>query len=123
MKRALTLMLTVALVGSLMFMGLAGTAAADSHTEIDVQLGGDGGDGGDAVNFAQVNQQNNNAQVGYSSASSVGHHSAAASSVNQWQSVSQTNAANVNQLAVGGDGGDGGDSEIEIDLPVFVFGL
>ncbi|WP_255167667.1 hypothetical protein [Natrononativus amylolyticus] len=116
MKRTITVMLTVAMVGSLMFMGLAGTAAADSHTEIDVDLGGDGGDGGDAVNVAEVNQQNNNAQIGESSAASYGDDSAASSGVYQGQYVSQYNEADVDQVAVGGDGGDGGAVDIDIDL-------
>ncbi|WP_255167666.1 hypothetical protein [Natrononativus amylolyticus] len=125
MKRTITVMLTVAMVGSLMFMGFAGTAAADSHTEIDIDLGGDGGDGGDAVNAAEVNQQNNNAQVGASSAVAVGDGddhkkgydsggAAAASIVDQGQAVEQTNYADVDQYAFGGDGGDGGDFNFSI---------
>ncbi|QFU84311.1 toxin transporter [Natronorubrum aibiense] len=38
MKRALTLALTVALIGSLTFIGFAGTAAADTHIENDADL-------------------------------------------------------------------------------------
>ena len=111
MKRTLTIMLTVAMIGSLMFMGLAGTAAADEHDGdgINVELGGDGGD---ATNHATVNQQNNNQQVGSSSAYAKGDGSWAYSSVNQAQYVGQSNYANVNQHAEAGDGGTG----IDLDL-------
>ncbi|SIR81213.1 hypothetical protein [Natronorubrum daqingense] len=54
MKRALTALLTLAMIGSLMFMGFAGTAAAQEET--------------DAVNNVEISQENNNAQVGISGA-------------------------------------------------------
>ncbi|WP_293030917.1 hypothetical protein [Natronococcus sp.] len=41
MKRALTITMTVALIGSLMFMGFAGTAMADHHDKNDNDNDGD----------------------------------------------------------------------------------
>ncbi|TYL38989.1 acetylglutamate kinase, partial [Natronococcus pandeyae] len=42
MKRALTITMAVAMIGSLMFMGFAGTAAAQ---DVDIGLDASGGDG------------------------------------------------------------------------------
>lgn len=137
MKRTLAMLLTFGMVGSLMFMGFAGTAAAQ---EVDVDLGGDGGDGGDAVNVAEVNQQTNNAQEANAEATATSgaddkknddkkndHYkkdhkdnnadsSTAVAAVYPTQYVSQTNDAEVNQDARGGDGGDGGAVDISVDL-------
>ncbi len=55
MKRTITVLLTVALIGSLMFMGFAGTAAAGGHDH--------GEDASANVDQGQnVAQQNNNDQ-------------------------------------------------------------
>ena len=127
MKRALAITLTVAMLGSLMFMGFAGTAAADSHTNMpgdgDVNFGDQ--TSGDAINIAETNQANNNAQTGIAEANSQSsavadgagdddpkNHGGAAeafssssadASVNQAQDVTQSNTAVTNQNAETGD--------------------
>ncbi|SEH14535.1 hypothetical protein SAMN04487967_1648 [Natronorubrum sediminis] len=131
MKRAIAMLLTFAMVGSLMFMGFAGTAAAQ---DVDVDIGGDGGDGGHAGNYAEVNQQNNNAQIGISEATATSggaddtnekpynnndeaaDSTSATSSVDQTQDVTQSNDASVDQNAEAGDGGDGGAVNVELGL-------
>ncbi|NGM69113.1 hypothetical protein G6M89_08850 [Natronolimnobius sp. AArcel1] len=74
MKRTFAITLTVAMIGSLMFMGFAGTAAAQNvDNGIDIgDIGADFGDQtqGDATNNIDVNQENNNAQTGVSEATS-----------------------------------------------------
>ncbi|TYL35965.1 hypothetical protein CV102_24750, partial [Natronococcus pandeyae] len=127
----------------LMFMGFAGTAAAQ---DVDIGLdasGGDGGDGGDAVNFAEVNQQNSNSQVAAAEASVSngaadhdkkdkkhdkkdkkhnGNGAFASAGVSQTQFVNQQNFADVDQTAFAGDGGDGGDagnvSDVDIQIDI-----
>ncbi|ELY45793.1 hypothetical protein C496_02587 [Natronorubrum tibetense GA33] len=114
------------MLGSLMFMGFAGTAAADSHTNMpgdgDVNFGDQ--TSGDAINIAETTQENNNAQVGtaeatsQSSATAMGHDhdpknhggaaeafssSSADATVNQAQDVTQSNTAVTNQQAETGD--------------------
>ncbi|WP_440764690.1 hypothetical protein [Natronorubrum sp. DTA7] len=142
MNRALAVTLTVAMVGGLLFIGAAGSAAAqDINVNTDAITGGDGGDGGDAAaatvqNFDQTNQ---NAQVGAADSTSTaesyavgsGADSAAGSSsaavVAQNQNVNQGNAieANATTIAIGGDGGDGGDAGVDvgIDLDLLLAGL
>ncbi|TYL38969.1 hypothetical protein CV102_10730 [Natronococcus pandeyae] len=122
MKRTLTIMMAVAMIVGLMFMGFAGTAAAQ---DVDIGLdasGGDGGDGGDATNLAYVDQANTNVQYASASASASGHHSGASAGVSQTQFVNQQNFADVDQTAVGGDGGDGGDggqiTDVDIDVDI-----
>ncbi|WP_243641373.1 hypothetical protein [Natrarchaeobius halalkaliphilus] len=107
--------LTVAMLGSLMFMGFAGTAAASNH-DVDQETG-------DATVTIETAQQNNNAQVGIaeSSSSSFSFGSAASDSkygntigassysssnaeVNQVQVGSQSNSANIEN--VGAESGD-----------------
>ncbi len=64
MKRTLALTLTVAMVGGLMFMGFAGTAAAqDGNISVD-QTTGDA----TATTDVDVDQENNNDQIGVSGA-------------------------------------------------------
>ncbi|EMA47131.1 hypothetical protein [Halobiforma nitratireducens] len=63
MKRALTLTLTVALIGSLMFMGFAGTAAAQDEL-VDVDIGNQTTGDATATTDIDINQENNNAQLG-----------------------------------------------------------
>ena len=144
MNRALAITLTVAMVGGLMFMGAAGTAAADEHTNVDdgfdfdfsVDIGdttaGDGGDGGDAsaTTVQDFDQTNANAQVGeanaWSSADSYAAGSGASSTassssaavVDQNQDVTQVNSidADATTIASGGDGGDGGDAGVGVDI-------
>ncbi|WP_306061488.1 hypothetical protein [Natronococcus wangiae] len=128
MKRVLTITLTVALLGSLMLMGFAGSAAAQN---VDINIGtGDTGDvDQDAEQNAEINQQNNNAQVGIADATAVGadgahdkkHKSggsnggaAAAASVDQVQVVGQENDAEIEQEIE--QEGESGDSEINVEI-------
>jgi hypothetical protein len=130
MKRALTLAMTLAVIGGLMTMGFAGTAAAQ-----DIQIGGDGGDGGDAVNVADVNQENTIGQEATATASvsdadanddesddrhkddnSNDANNGGSASVGIDQSAEQQNNAEVTQTAEAGDGGDGGAVDINLDL-------
>lgn len=109
----------MALIGGLMFMGFAGTAAAQD-VSIDQETG-------DATNNAEVSQENNNAQVGISGAFAAGDAAdnndhknynddngvSATASVDQTQDVAQGNEANVDQTAETGDAAVG---DITIDL-------
>ncbi|WP_054862365.1 hypothetical protein [Natronolimnobius baerhuensis] len=74
MKRTFAITLTVAMIGSLMFMGFAGTAAAQNVDPDDFGFDIDFGDQdtGDAAAETNVNvdQNNNNAQIGVSEATS-----------------------------------------------------
>ncbi len=93
MKRALAMLLTVAMVGSLMFMGFAGTAAADNQSadqdtdvkqgasatnaqsqyvgqenvnagdEINIAVADGNNDDGDATAGSSVTQSNDNSQT------------------------------------------------------------
>lgn len=117
----------MALIGGLMFMGFAGTAAAQD-VSIDASQ-----ETGDATNNAEVSQENNNAQVGISGAFAAGDAAdnndhkkdyynddnndgdgvSATASVDQTQDVAQGNEANVDQTAETGDAAVG---DITIDL-------
>lgn len=95
MKRAITMLLMVAMVGSLMFMGFAGTAAAqevDTGSDVDVNQ--------DADSNAEVNtaQQNNNAQIQDASSYSSSDKSYAKTTAVQYQNVDQTNANQVSDV-------------------------
>ncbi|MDG5821753.1 hypothetical protein QA609_23530 [Natronococcus sp. A-GB7] len=128
MKRALTLAMTLAVIGGLMTMGSAGTAAAQ-----DIQISGDGGDGGDAVNVADVNQENTIGQEATINAPTIGANddesddrhkddnsndanNGGSASVGIDQSAEQQNNAEVTQTAEAGDGGDGGAVDVNLDL-------
>ncbi|ELZ03337.1 hypothetical protein [Natrialba aegyptia] len=98
MKRTLAITLTVALIGGLMFMGFAGTAAAQNDVDQET---------GDATVDIDVDQENNNAQVGVAESSSspfsVGYHSSTFSysdaEVNQVQLVEQTNENEIEDVS------------------------
>lgn len=95
MKRAIAMLLMVAMVGSLMFMGFAGTAAAqevDTGSDVDVNQ--------DADSNAEVNtaQQNNNAQIQDASSYSSSDKSYAKTTAVQYQNVDQTNANQVSDV-------------------------
>ncbi|MEY7849444.1 hypothetical protein AB7C87_09650 [Natrarchaeobius sp. A-rgal3] len=141
LQRTLAITLTVALFGGLMFMGFAGTAAAQ-----DVNI-----NDGDQINFGDqttgdatattnvnVNQQNNNAQIGVADADAnanaiaagSGHtkHGGAADAlaaagatadVTQSQSVSQSNQANVENVTTTAESGDNVQAAIEVNLDDF----
>lgn len=130
MKRALTLAMTLAVIGGLMTMGFAGTAAAQ-----DIQVGGDGGDGGDAVNVAEVSQDNtiNQEATAIASVSDTGANddesddrhkddnsndanNGGSASATVDQSADITTTSEVTQAAEGGDGGDGGAVDVNLDL-------
>ena len=116
MKRTLAITLTVAMIGGLMFMGFAGTAAAqDTNVNVgDIDFGDQ--ETGDAVAISDVDveQNNANAQVGTASADADASANAddddhnknggsaaalasadATSIVNQYQDVDQSNTADV----------------------------
>ncbi|ELY97262.1 hypothetical protein C482_13550 [Natrialba chahannaoensis JCM 10990] len=122
MKRTLAITLTVALIGSLMFMGFAGTAAAQN---VDQETG-------DATVEIGIDQENNNAQIGiaesYSSAFALGASasdakyggspaasafSASNAEVNQDQTAVQVNNAEVSDVtAESGDNINVGDIDV-----------
>ncbi|WP_440764691.1 hypothetical protein [Natronorubrum sp. DTA7] len=121
------------MVGGLMFMGFAGTAAAqDININTGVIDAGDGGDGGDAAaaTVQEFDQTNENAQVGVADSTSYadsyaagsGADSVASSSsaavVEQDQNVNQVNTidADATTIALGGDGGDGGDAGVDVGV-------
>ncbi|WP_174811899.1 hypothetical protein [Salinadaptatus halalkaliphilus] len=141
MKRALAITLTVAMIGSLAFMGFAGTAAAQEDQIIDqaaenVSLDADQQQdlmSGDAETNVNVDQSNDNAQVGSATAGDAvalsggggagaagaahdkggaaagaggaggGATAASAAETNQVQDVNQINAADVDATAESGD--------------------
>ncbi|WP_254768918.1 hypothetical protein [Salinilacihabitans rarus] len=132
MKRTITITLAVAMIASLMAVGLAGTAAAQDGPMNNVDDGLidiDFGDqtSGDAVNIAEVNQENNNNQIGTASAEATAtavsdgdHHksgdgatagASATATVSQGQSVEQVNVANIDQEA-----DTGNEQEVEFDV-------
>lgn len=71
MKRTLAITLTVAMMGSLMFMGFAGTAAAQNADDglVDIEIGDQTTGDATAATEVNVDQNNNNAQVGTADAS------------------------------------------------------
>ncbi|MDF9743983.1 hypothetical protein [Natrinema salsiterrestre] len=68
LQRALTITLTVALFGGLTFMGFAGTAAAQDVNLNDIDFGDQTSGDANATTNIDVDQDNNNAQVGVSNA-------------------------------------------------------
>lgn len=70
MKRTLAITLTVAMIGSLMFMGFAGTAAAQNADDglVDIEVGDQTTGDATATTDISVDQENNNAQVGVADA-------------------------------------------------------
>lgn len=94
MKRTLTLVMTVALIGGLMFMGFAGTATAQNVTVENEQ-------DAEAENNIEVEQENNNAQVQSATSYSSSDTSEATTVAVQGQDVDQTNAANVEDTNAG----------------------
>ncbi|WP_306060433.1 hypothetical protein [Natronococcus wangiae] len=131
MKRVLTITLTVALFGGLMLMGFAGSAAAQN---ISVSTGDTGDVDQEAEQEAEINQENNNAQVGiadaeatsggdqadnlkaYGASSDNGGDGATSTeaSVDQEQDVEQSNDAEIDQEIE--QEGESGDSGINVEL-------
>ncbi|WP_436344065.1 hypothetical protein [Natronorubrum sp. FCH18a] len=119
MNRTLAITLTVAMIGGLMFIGFAGTAAAQ---DAGINVGDIDQETGDATAVTQVSvdQNNNNAQVGESAAVATSYSdsdsgsatsvSDATSSVTQGQSVGQSNSANVDAVSYA----ESGDNTIDI---------
>ncbi|MFA9504210.1 hypothetical protein ACERIM_15715 [Natrinema sp. H-ect1] len=87
MKRALTLALTVAVIGGLAFMGAAGTAAAqaDANSSVDVDQDSD------AVTVIDTDQENNNQQTQIATSYSSSDVSTAKTTAIQGQAVEQEN--------------------------------
>ncbi|WP_436344063.1 hypothetical protein [Natronorubrum sp. FCH18a] len=128
MKRTLALTLTVAMVGGLMFMGFAGTAAAqeagvnddDGGFDFGIDIGEIDQETGDAEagTSVSVDQNNNNAQIGESvavadSTSDDGTASSAAdatSTVTQSQEVGQSNTADVDAVSYA----ESGDNSVDV---------
>jgi len=94
MKRALTLALTVAVIGGLAFMGVAGTAAAGDYSEDDDAEAQTLGDQGDITTISDLQY--------------------AETTVEQDQDVDQVNIGSQNAEA--GTGGDGGDATVATDF-------
>ncbi len=125
MKRTIAITLTVAMLGSLMLMGFAGTVAAQDNITIET---GDTGDvNQSAEQNAEINQQNNNQQIGTATATAASadgaNHkkhggssggAAAAASVDQVQVVEQSNDAEIDQDI--DQEGESGDSGINIEV-------
>ena len=82
MKRVLTITLTLAMLGSLMFMGMAGTTAAQ-----DVSVDQDA----NSTVEVNTNQGNANAQIQNAQAYSSSHKSYASTTAVQGQTVDQGN--------------------------------
>lgn len=147
MKRAFTLLVTVAMVGTLMFMGIAGTAAAQDGGLVDVGIGDevDVDQDADATTDVSVDQNNDNSQsqsvvaasAGGGDANSHDHKhghdkhgqdssSSGADAVGvQEQAVSQSNDANVeNVTSAAGNNAtvDTGLIEIGIDIGLELLG-
>lgn len=118
MKRALTLALTVALIGGLAFMGIAGTAAAqDGGDEIDVlNPEVDNDQDSEATTEISVDQDNDNEQNQVTVASSSSDTSYAKASSYQQQDVDQDNDADVEDVTTVSSNYAENDAENEIEL-------
>jgi hypothetical protein len=91
MKRTIAITLTVAMIGGLMFMGFAGTAAAQNNAPDDgIQTG--------EIN-QEINQGNLNAQVGFANAEATS--SGAADKKHSGAGGGATADASVNQGQIG----------------------
>lgn len=97
MKRQLTALLTFAMVGSLLFMGAAGTAAAQDSL---VDVGSDVSTNQTAQSAAIVDtdQQNNNSQVQAAGAAASSDKSTAKTVATQEQDVTQVNQNSVSDV-------------------------
>lgn len=115
MKRAITLVLAVALVGGLLFAGFAGTAAAQEGGNISVDVdAGDGGDadGGEATVDQSNDQSNSISQVGIAEADSE----TSKAGVEQESAAAQTNEnSQVGVASADAEAGDGGDAEADVE--------
>lgn len=98
MKRGLTALLTFALVGSLMFMGFAGTAAAQDGL---VDIGSDVDVDQNATSGVEVttNQANDNEQIQVATSYSSSDTSEAKTLAEQGQSVEQGNANTISDVS------------------------
>lgn len=101
--------MVVAMVGSLFFMGFAGTASAQL-VDVDIDAG-DGGDGGDAGVYQESTQTNNFGQSGEAYADSKTSYA----DVTQIGVADQDNTNVQTGVALAGDGGDGGDG-VDADI-------
>ena len=121
MKRGLTALLTIALVGSLMFMGFAGTAAAQDGL---VDVGSDVSVDQDATSGVEVtnNQANDNEQIQVAASYSSSDTSEAATTAEQSQTVEQGNANTVSNVTSSStntadtDAGTGLDVSLDLNL-------
>lgn len=103
MKRQLTALLTFAMIGSLLFMGAAGTAAAQDDGLVDVGSDVSTNQTAQSAAIVDTDQQNNNSQVQVAGASASSDTSTAKTVAIQGQDVTQNNqnsVSNVSSVAV-----------------------
>lgn len=117
MKRQLTALLTFALVGSLLFMGAAGTAAAQDSL-VDVGSDVSANQTAQSTAIVDTDQQNNNSQVQVASASASSDTSTAVTAASQQQSVTQVNQNSVSDVNAVATNNVTSDAETGVDLNV-----
>lgn len=98
MKRQLTALLTFAMVGSLLFMGAAGTAAAQDGGLVDVGSDVSTNQTAQSVAIVDTDQQNNNSQVQTAGAAASSDTSTAKTVATQEQDVTQVNQNSVSDV-------------------------
>ena len=98
MNRTLTALLTFALVGSLAFMGFAGTAAAQESL-VDVGSDVDTNQNAESAVIVDNNQQNTNSQVQIAESNASSQKSTAQTTAVQQQEVTQVNENSVSDVS------------------------
>ncbi|ELY82283.1 hypothetical protein [Natrinema gari] len=124
MKRALTLTLTVALIGGLAFMGLAGTAAAQPQINPDVNSSVDIDQDSSATTTINNDQSNSNSQTQLASSYASSDTSYAKTVAYQSQDVDQNNVnvvddvytISANQANDNDANSTGIDTDVDIDF-------
>lgn len=117
MKRTLTALLTFALVGSLFFMGAAGSAAAqdglvDVGSDVDVNQSAESGV------LIETNQSNDNSQVQFAGAAASSDKSTAKTAAAQQQSATQTNENTVTDVTAASTNNATTDASTGVDINV-----
>lgn len=98
MKRQLTALLTFAMVGSLLFMGAAGTAAAQDDGLVDVGSDVSTNQSAESTAIVDTDQQNDNSQVQAAGAAASSDKSTAKTVAIQEQDATQVNQNSVSDV-------------------------
>ena len=117
MKRKLTALLTFALVGSLMFMGFAGTAAAQESL-VDIGSDVDTTQNAESAVIVDNDQQNTNSQIQIAESSASSQKSTAQTTAVQQQDVTQVNENSVTEVTSTATNTANTDASTGVDLNV-----